>query len=344
MTVKFGSRYFSPVKVTAFALVSELLDLSRLQKMGVVDEGLLGWFIGEIGVDVADVGFATDRWHVFWSDLSGLKSIPIDGLEEGMVLDLLCVQAVGRVSLKQTSEQISCLWGEARQDLDILLRDLAQDLVAGLVALHGSLLEWIKTTDHLVCEHTKTPPIDSEAVTVSLDHFRGQVLGSSTESVGHAILRLFDLTQAKISHLDVTLRVEKYVFRLQISIDDTVLVEVLEGEDDLGGIEPSSVFTESNLVAQMEEEFSTIEEVCDEVEALSRLEGVMELDHERVIDLLHDIALDLCIVHLIRSNDKVFLERLNSVDLASVFLLSQVDFSEGAATNYFQQLEIVHTH
>ena len=70
----------------------------------------------------------------------------------------------------------------------------------------------------------------------------------------------------------------------------------------------------------------------------------MELDHERVIDLLHDIALDLCIVHLIRSNDKVLLKRLNSVDLASVFLLSQVDFSEGATTNYFQQLEIVHTH
>ena len=92
----------------------------------------------------------------------------------------------------------------------------------------------------------------------------------------------------------------------------------------------------------MEEKLATIEEIGDEIETLGWLEGVMELDNEGVSNLLHDVTLDLGVVNLIRPNDKVFLQGLNSVDLSIVLFTSHVYFAEGASPNDFEQREILH--
>ena len=57
----------------------------------------------------------------------------------------------------------------------------------------------------------------------------------------------------------------------------------------------------------MEEQFSTVEEISDEVKILCRLEGVMEFDDEGVVDHLHYVSLDLCVIYLISSDDEIFL-------------------------------------
>ena len=82
----------------------------------------------------------------------------------------------------------------------------------------------------------------------------------------------------------------------------------------------------------MKEKFATIQEVRDKVKALSRLEGVVKLDNEGVRYLLHDVPFNLGAFHLVRANDKVFLQRFDSINLTIVLLFGQVHLTERTAT------------
>ena len=54
----------------------------------------------------------------------------------------------------------------------------------------------------------------------------------------------------------------------------------------------------------------------------------MQLDYERVRDLLHNVTLDLHLIRLICAYDEVFLERLHGENLVAVFLLRQVHLAK----------------
>lgn len=91
----------------------------------------------------------------------------------------------------------------------------------------------------------------------------------------------------------------------------------------------------------MEKELAAIQEICDEVEGLGRLEGKVELYDERMGDLLHDITLDLRVVDLVGLNDEVLLERLDGVYLLGVFFLRHINFAKGAPSDHFQQCKVL---
>ena len=149
-----------------------------------------------------------------------------------------------------------------------MLSDAPQNLVPRLLALHGLLLEWIDTADHFIEEHAETPPIDGEAVTVGFDHLGSEVLRRSTEGIGLPIYRLLDFAEAEVSQLEVPLGVKKDIFWLQVTVDDAIGVEMLQSKHHLCCIEARSILCKADLVAQMEEQFSTVEEISDEVKIL----------------------------------------------------------------------------
>lgn len=94
----------------------------------------------------------------------------------------------------------------------------------------------------------------------------------------------------------------------------------------------------------MEEKFTAVEEVCDEVQALLRLESVVKLDDEGVRYLLHDISLNFSIVYLVRSDDEILLECLHRINLLVIFLLRHIYFTKRATSYHFEQLEIIDVH
>ena len=70
----------------------------------------------------------------------------------------------------------------------------------------------------------------------------------------------------------------------------------------------------------------------------------MELHDERVVDHLHYISLDLCVIYLISSDDEIFFERLHRIYLFIILFLSHVHFAKGTAANDLEQLEIFDLH
>lgn len=66
-------------------------------------------------------------------------------------------------------------------------------------------------------------------------------LGSTTEGAGGAAVPHILLAKTVISNLDVTIKSQQNVVQLQITVDDAVLVEVLESQADLRSIEPNGI-------------------------------------------------------------------------------------------------------
>ena len=71
-----------------------------------------------------------------------------------------------------------------------------------------------------------------------------------------------------------------------LSVEDVERVEVLEGQEDVGRIELGSVLLEAADLTQVEEKFTAWAVFETEIELAFRLEGVVHLDDEFVIDAL----------------------------------------------------------
>jgi hypothetical protein len=82
----------------------------------------------------------------------------------------------------------------------------------------------------------------------SHSYLRCHELRSTTERAGGRTIPHLFLTQTVICNLDVTVQGEQDIVELQISVDDTVLVEVLQGQADLSCIEPGDFIRRDTIV------------------------------------------------------------------------------------------------
>jgi len=126
----------------------------------------------------------------------------------------------------------------------------------------------------------------------ALNDFRSQVLGRAAESVRHLVACHLKLREAEVSQLDVTLRVKDDVLGLKITVDNSVAVETLKGKDDFCGVKSCSKFGKFLLFSQVEEQLPTVEEIDHKVKSFWRLESVVQLHDERVVDSLQDHTLN----------------------------------------------------
>jgi len=90
----------------------------------------------------------------------------------------------------------------------------------------------------------------------------------------------------------------------------------------------------------MVEELATVNELHNQVKALSVLEGILEAHDERMIKLLKNLSLHSDASNLISLDKQVFQNRLHRVNLLSDVVLDQVDFAVGATADSAQYLEV----
>jgi hypothetical protein len=66
-----------------------------------------------------------------------------------------------------------------------------------------------------------------------LQDFRCKILRSTTKGESPIF---YSLSKTKICEFEISIHVNKYVFRFQIAIDNTLTVKILEDEDDVRSI------------------------------------------------------------------------------------------------------------
>lgn len=95
---------------------------------------------------------------------------------------------------------------------------------------------------HFIKKDSERPPIDGLRVTVFAQDFGGHVVWSTTHRMGELPFPEKLLTQPEVCQLHVSFTAQQYVLWLQVSVDDTLRVQVLESNHDFTRIKSNSLF------------------------------------------------------------------------------------------------------
>uniref|UniRef100_A0A182INX3 Uncharacterized protein n=1 Tax=Anopheles atroparvus TaxID=41427 RepID=A0A182INX3_ANOAO len=141
---------------------------------------------------------------------------------------------------------------------------------------------------HLVHQHAECPPVDRLVVALAEDDLGRQVLGRTAQRPGAT---LDALGEPEIGHLQVALGVDQQVFRLEIAIDQVEIVEILERQHDLGGVEARVRLREAADLPQVREHLTAGDVLQHHVQVGVVLEVELQTDQERERDGLQDALL-----------------------------------------------------
>jgi hypothetical protein len=100
--------------------------------------------------------------------------------------------------------------------------------------MEGACIERRGQGSHLVEKNTKGPDIRLEAVALTLDDLRGEVVGGSYDGLGLGARVGKDTGDSEVTQLDDSIFVDKDVLTLKITMQNLFVVAMLNGEGDLG--------------------------------------------------------------------------------------------------------------
>ena len=207
-------------------------------------------------------------------DGTSAETSPVDAGKPRVILNVL--RAATKVSkssraigseqrLDQVAGHRINLWRE---------RDLSlQDLLVNAKLL--AVIEGWVTSEHLKEENAKRPPVNCLAVPLGLDDLRSKVFGCPAQRPG-TIGNL--LGKPKIRNLGVPMCIEEQVLRFEITVDDVLLVKVLNRHDDGRNVEARNICREATGTSEIREDLATHHVLHQHVAIEFVLEGVDQVD------------------------------------------------------------------
>mmetsp|Transcript_70 Transcript_70/g.283 ORF Transcript_70/g.283 Transcript_70/m.283 type:complete len:342 (+) Transcript_70:594-1619(+) len=246
-------------------------------------------------IEVGGVVLGLYLGHDGRGDLAPQESVEVQAHEPLVLLNIIrpaleVANALGEVGGEELLDQVLGVAVKVPRELDLALEDLLVDTERILVVKRRV------PSQHLVDEDAHSPPVHSLAVAFAENDLGREVLWCAAECPSPI---LDTLGKAKVGDFDVARVIKQQVLRLEVPVDDGLSVQVLEGKDDLRGIEARCFVGEAPRLAQVGEELATDDVLHHQVEVHGVLEGSKQVDDEGVIDHLEDLLLHLDVVHLL---------------------------------------------
>ena len=195
--------------------------------------------------------------------------------------------------------------------------------------------------EQLVHQDAESPPVDGGVVALASDHFRGEVLSGAAEARSQALLRVDLGRKAEVSQQNVTVPSEKHILRLQITVNDALIVQMAQSKSDLSDYKSALVLLESLDLHQVAEELTTINVVHHEEYTVLVREDVLHVDEELMVDLLENLHLQLERVEALVIQHGVFPDGLHSVYFLRLPVLDLEHLAECAFANQLEPLEVL---
>lgn len=180
----------------------------------------------------------------------------------------------------------------------------------------------------------------------SLSYLRCHEFWRSAECAGRRSIPHLLLAQTVIGNLDVSIHGKENIIELQVTVDNTILVEVLQCQADFCSIELSTLSTELPTL-NVQHEITTTDILHDEVNSGFCLETSVEVEQEWVTFLVgdeEDTLLRPCAFNLVVLNDKLFLEYFDGIQVLGLLGLRKHDLTEVTLTEHSQEVEIIQTN
>ena len=199
--------------------------------------------------------------HIGRLVLSSEKLIEVYVIEEPVLLHVVgsvleVTISLGQLSSQQMLDERLELGVEAVGVLGLSIYDFS-------VNIHRIvILEWRVPGKHFVEEDSESPPVHWLAVALVQQDFRCDVFRGSADCVG-ALCDHF--RESEVYQLQVAVRANHYVFRLQVSVHYFFTLEVLKNGDDLSAIKCGLLGVEVAHAPVVGEQVSSFEQLCHEV-------------------------------------------------------------------------------
>ena len=85
---------------------------------------------------------------------------------------------------------------------------------------------------HLVEKDPERPPVNRVCVATFGEDLGRDIVWRATHGVGHVTTCFEQLAQAEVGQLNVPVSAEQHILRLQVPVDDSLGVKVLETKND----------------------------------------------------------------------------------------------------------------
>lgn len=182
--------------------------------------------------------------------------VPVDVAEEGVRHDLLGISRTGsETQFRLAGQQLLQNGNRVARHVNGVKRLICKNGIVDFILVlttEGRLLQ-----KHLVDEDTERPPINRAAIllikqnlksvsklgssvelSASMTYLWCHKFGSTTECASRRAIPHVLLAETVIGNLDVTVESQENVVQLQITVNDTVLVEILQSQANLSSIKP----------------------------------------------------------------------------------------------------------
>ena len=186
-------------------------------------------------------------------------------------------ESVDGLPLDQLVDEVGGLQAPVVGDVlgvDLLL--LGKNVVSDLLPVLA--LVWSLAKHALVGDDSHCKVVHCNAVVLSAHDLGCHVAWSSRGILG--VLGLPESGDTKISHPEVAIFVKDKVLWLDVSVEDGVLVQVLQTEQHAGNEELSLFLAKTTVSSDMVSEVSTRHHVDDQVKVLSVFKSVVHIDQE----------------------------------------------------------------
>ena len=123
-----------------------------------------------------------------------------------------------------------------------------------------------------------------------IKHLRSNILSRADDGVSHGVVT-HDFADAEVGEPDVAIAVDQDVFGLEVAVYHILTVQMHQSKYDLGTVEFDVFLAEITFLFEMEEQVAAIDVLDYEKEVRGCLEGVVQVQYERVLDLQQHLSL-----------------------------------------------------
>lgn len=254
----------------------------------IIEDGLVLWArllnrrarVGVL-VEVLKVSVAGELRHPRWLDLLLDDHGPVDAAEPGVRLDVIravhhAAEALTQVLLEQARDELAHVHGDLCWEVEEAHRDPAVDLVGVLV-----VERWV-AREHLKDQDSECPPVNAVVMADRHDNLRREVLWCPAQRE-RLVVDLFG--EPKVCDFHVTVGRHEQILRLQVSVGDALLVEVLEGQHDLSDVEERDVVREQILAPQQSEDLTALHVLEVQVHVRRIFEAFMPTANNALVNM-----------------------------------------------------------
>jgi hypothetical protein len=194
-----------------------------------------------------------------------------------------------------------------------------------------------------------------------LTYLRSHELRSTTERAGGTAIPHVLLAETVVCNLNVAIQSEKNVIQLQVTVDDTVLVEIFESQTDFRGVEPINglapiILTKNctgNVLCALQtklaslnvqHQITTTDVLHDKVHTGLCLETGVKVQQEGVAFLVgnqEDALLRLGALHFVILDNEFLLQHFDGIELLGALRLRQHDLTEVTLTKHSKEVEVI---